>query len=549
MDPRREPASPHGHSTAQDRSEQAEELRVLSRLLGGGAAPERGPRREESPASAWDPSVSGAATPARFVPEHALGSVPFGEAFLARDLEQSQRAVRVVRLFPELSDRPGLSERIEALGRQLASLGATPRPWTVARGSGGRLEVASEPFEGEGLRSLLTRRGTLPPAHALEIARQALAALETLHARGLVHGALQATSVWLEGRVSWSARNPFGVGVRLLDSGLASCLAPEACSQEHDLEAVGALLVEMLSGTRLEPGSEDARAAPRSLARTLRAGGLARLLERALGQGPPFGDARAFRVALERSRAWRGESVRLRWSAGVAVLLALGLGALWRHERNVRAAEHGEAESERQTANARATLPAATSALDRFLLGIEEGRPEVCQQVLAAARGTPSLASLGFDTGYLERTLAVRASLDAAARSTEPLERARRLLEARASMELAREERERFFLAGAGWLASGLPPRPSRAADCQRWHASLERALAQDSAALTATLESRWNTLAGDEADDPEEVRLLARWFADERVADYARHLPAQATLLRDELLGLASGLVFGERR
>lgn len=527
-------------------SEQDEELRALARLLGAGGTRGTGTGRARNGGSAPRPRAAPAR--GRFELLRALDPTPQGEAFLARDTERAGRLVRLLRLRPELSERPGAAELLEDLGRRLASLTETTpalrsaREWLVTRGADGRLEVASAPLEGESLRALLARRGTLPPRHALEIARQILLQLEPAHARGLVHGDLAASRVGLESRVPWNERNPFGVGVRLLDHGLAARLAPAGASPARDLEAVAALLVEMQSGTRLEPGAGLAGV----LTPALRAGGVGRLLQRALGAGPAFPDAAAFRAALERTRAWRGGTRGLRGLAGLAGLLALLFAGLWRHERGVRAAERVRLESEQRMAREDAALPAAALALDRFLGFLEEGERRAAADVLAAARATSSLAGLGFDTNYLEDTLALREALDAAGRAAEPLERARGLLEARAIAARARLERERFLLAGARWLTAGLPPRPAREADCLRWHAHLEQELAQRSAALAEALEARWNTLTASEADDPDEVRLLARWFGDARVSAYATRLPLQAALLRDELLSLSGGLVFG---
>ena len=72
------------------------------------------------------------------------------------------------------------------------------------------LFIAMERLEGESLAERL-QRGPLPPPEAAQVALGALAALEAVHARGLLHRDLKPSNVFLTPH-----------GVKLLDFGLAA---------------------------------------------------------------------------------------------------------------------------------------------------------------------------------------------------------------------------------------------------------------------------------------------------------------------------------------
>ncbi len=133
---------------------------------------------------------------------------------------------------------------------------------------GGELFIAMELLEGETLADRL-RRGALSVSETLPIGLGVLAALQALHARGVVHRDLKPTNVFLTAH-----------GVKLLDFGLARTVDPdlaqslavtndvtrtgmlvgtprymapeqvrgEALDFRSDLFAVGAILFEMLAG-------------------------------------------------------------------------------------------------------------------------------------------------------------------------------------------------------------------------------------------------------------------------------------------------------------
>jgi len=246
---------------------------------------------------------------------------------------------------------------------------------------------------------------------------------------------------------------------------------------------------------------------------------------------------------------------RLALGAVLVLTLALG-GLLWREhaahvhastelaaargtlaaERGALASERARHERELEDLRSERELPVACAALDRILQHLEEGDPAGAEAALASARVLPGLDALGFDSGYLDGLLALRASLEDARASADVLARARLLLEARAQLAAAERAGERFRLEGARWLALDLAPRPARAADCERWHDNLAHELARLSASIRAGLEERWSALEASAKDDPAEVVLLARWFGDARVQQYLARLPRDATALRAAL-------------
>ncbi len=459
----REPAS-----GGEDR-EREEELRALARVLRGGEA-----AGETRPLL-----VAG-----RFELDSLLGSGPHGQVFRARDLRHQGRALALKRLYPAGTEGADFLPRLEQHLEELRALGheGIVRPRAAGRDGEGRIYVAGDLVQGESLRALLDRRGALPPRHALEIARQVLSALEAGHARGLAHGAITAENVLLAGRIPWTEENPFGVGVRLADFGLAALLGRADASPEHDLFDVGLLLAELATGTRLSSGSRDWP----GIRATLPGANLRGLLDRSLAPAPEgrFPSARAFRAAIEGSADWRPARSRAparveRAAAVGALALALVSFLLFLRERgrSVQASSgpHVAAEVAR-LAQALRSADEERGSLAGELSALESERDELLARSRAEEERGAELARRARE---LEQTVEERDSELAAARAAlesrqqlpgtlEPSSRAcaafDRLLErlesgdleaARAVLEAARTEPalqglgfERRFLAG-----------------------------------------------------------------------------------------------------
>ncbi|HEY6546967.1 MAG TPA: serine/threonine-protein kinase, partial [Vicinamibacteria bacterium] len=218
------------------------------------------------------------ATLAQGVPER------FGPYRVRRKLGQGGMGI----VYEAHDERLERSLAIKVIARDAADETTIRRFWREARAAAavnhpnvcqlyelgeheGSLYIAMELLEGEPLAERL-RKGALPLAEAMPIAFGMLAALEALHARGLVHRDLKPSNVFLTPH-----------GVKLLDFGLARkavsvgsltgnldsgpseltrpgmilgtprYMAPEQVRGDEvdgraDLFAVGAILFEMLAG-------------------------------------------------------------------------------------------------------------------------------------------------------------------------------------------------------------------------------------------------------------------------------------------------------------
>ena len=77
----------------------------------------------------------------------------------------------------------------------------------------GRLFLSMEYVDGEDLATLLKRIGRLPPAKALEIARQLCAGLAAAHDKGVLHRDLKPSNIMLDGQ-GRARITDFGLAVR-----------------------------------------------------------------------------------------------------------------------------------------------------------------------------------------------------------------------------------------------------------------------------------------------------------------------------------------------
>ena len=200
-----------------------------------------------------------------------LGEGGMGRVYAAEDETLQRRvAVKTLKEWDERSTRRFLREA------RAAARVSHPNvcPIYEVGEDQGRLFLATELLEGETLARRL-ERGPLPPGETLTLAREMLAALETLHEAGIIHRDLKPSNVFLTAH-----------GARLLDFGLArevpkdvsrdlasdgdltrpgvilgtpGYMAPEQIlgrdvGPHTDLFAVGIVLYEALSGHRPFPG-------------------------------------------------------------------------------------------------------------------------------------------------------------------------------------------------------------------------------------------------------------------------------------------------------
>jgi YVTN family beta-propeller protein len=196
--------------------------------------------------------------------DEVLGRGGMGVVYRAEHLTL-RRSVALKLVAPELATDARFRERFLAESRLAASL-EHPNviPIYDAGEADGQLYLAMRLVEGQSLRDLLAREAPLPPAGAIELLSPVASALDTAHARGLVHRDVKPANILLE---------PEGDGehVYLSDFGLARLagearpdemahlsgslhyLAPEQVAEQAvdpraDVYALGCVLHECLTG-------------------------------------------------------------------------------------------------------------------------------------------------------------------------------------------------------------------------------------------------------------------------------------------------------------
>ncbi|MCU0685276.1 MAG: serine/threonine protein kinase [Polyangiaceae bacterium] len=160
-----------------------------------------------------------------------LGEGGMSEVYAAEHVELRQPvALKVLRL--ELEARAGMLERLRREARTLAKLATHPHVVRV-RDAGiaddGRLFLVMDLLEGRTLADELGARGPLPPAEALALVRQLLAALGSAHALGFVHRDVKPANLFLTS----------GGVLKLLDFGIAKAFAEQSEGEARALTEPG----------------------------------------------------------------------------------------------------------------------------------------------------------------------------------------------------------------------------------------------------------------------------------------------------------------------
>jgi hypothetical protein len=308
-----------------------------------------------------------------------IGAGGMGQVFRARDTKLN-RDVALKVLPDSVANDP---ERLARFTREAQTLAALNHPHIAAiygfegpsTGSGQATALVMELVEGEDLSALIAR-GPIAPADVLPIARQIAEALEAAHAQGIIHRDLKPANIKVRADGTVKVLD-FGLAKALgregasttgaMDSptittpamtqagmilGTAAYMAPEQArgkvvDKRADIWAFGAVLFEMLTGTRAFPGDDvtDTLAAvvrgepewnliPKDVSPTLLVF-LRRCLQKDLKQR--VGDIHDVRLALEgafdvppapASRGAEPILSRTRERMGWAALAALSLVAL-----------------------------------------------------------------------------------------------------------------------------------------------------------------------------------------------------------------------------
>src|SRR5262247_2888799 len=219
-----------------------------------------------SPLSASD-ALTGRTLDQKYYLESKLGAGGMGTVYRAgRLLIGDWVAVKV--LHPDQMADPQAVERFRREAQTAASLKHpnVVRVYDFDVSSEGLSYLVMELAEGENLRSLVERQGTLVETDAAEIIRQVCAALDEAHSQGIVHRDIKPENILVR-------TVPEGLQVKVLDFGIAALrdvnagrltrtgsvmgtphyMSPEQCLGEEldgrsDIYSLGIVLFEMLTG-------------------------------------------------------------------------------------------------------------------------------------------------------------------------------------------------------------------------------------------------------------------------------------------------------------
>jgi tetratricopeptide (TPR) repeat protein len=264
--------------------------------------------------------------------EREIASGGMGMVFLARDVALDRMvAVKIIR--PEMATATA-TERFLKEARVLASL-HHPNAVSIHRAgeAKGFFYYVMDFIEGATLSQRL-KRGPLPRSTAVKLGRDVLAALEAVHATGVVHRDIKPSNIFLADDRALLA--DFGISTAsgpqtaapsgaLAVTGTPGYMPPEQVlggevTPRTDLFAVGMVLYEALTGRRWEAllpeDPVDWSGVPH---------GLHSILKRALAPEPTdrWPDARSFRRAL-----WHTRTTKYRRRTLLLTVSGLAAGAL-----------------------------------------------------------------------------------------------------------------------------------------------------------------------------------------------------------------------------
>jgi Protein kinase domain len=236
------------------------------------AAPPSGAKKPSSPVpSPARISSSGDISSERFAPGETLagryrivgklGRGGMGEVYRADDLTLGQPVA--LKFLPRASvqDSAFIDRfRAEVRNARGVSHPNVCRVYDIGEVNGEQF-ISMEYVDGEDLASLLRRIGRLPPAKALEIARQLCAGLAAAHDKGVLHRDLKPANIMIDGQ-GRARITDFGLAVRIEETlaegnivGTPAYMSPEqlagkAATAKSDLYALGLVLYEIFTGKK-----------------------------------------------------------------------------------------------------------------------------------------------------------------------------------------------------------------------------------------------------------------------------------------------------------
>jgi len=209
---------------------------------------------------------TGATFANRYTIIERIGAGGMGIVYKAIDtMLDAEVALKVIQ--PALAEMPGFIERFR---REVRVTRQITHP-NICRfhdigDDEGILYVSMEWIEGESLRELLEKTGMLREGRALEIAEKVALALEAAHDKKIIHRDLKPANVMVDRRGNVLVLD-FGLALErgadeITETGVAmgtpAYMSPEqkrleSLGPQTDLYALGLILREMLTGTRLDP--------------------------------------------------------------------------------------------------------------------------------------------------------------------------------------------------------------------------------------------------------------------------------------------------------
>jgi serine/threonine protein kinase len=311
-----------------------------------------------------------------------IGRGGAGAVFRAEDSEGMAWAVKV------LHGR-GSPEDVRRLGRELQVAERVSHPnivRIVTSGKAGGLHfLVMECVQGVSLREAIARAGHLPVRDAVHISVEVLRALQTAHARGIVHRDVKPSNILL-------TRKPgdlSGLTVKLADFGAALIEGKPDEDEDHEGRIVGSMHY-MAPEQWANPGAADVRSDLYSLGCTF--------FEALCGRKPFEGD-NLERLLYQHTRAARPDPLQ---SRDMPVPLAELLGKLLAADPNQRPAN----------------VPALIEALEGML---EDRRDTTIDPDIYVSRASGVTASPSEDRSRSEEGSFVLSRPDTAMRVEEPV--------------------------------------------------------------------------------------------------------------------------------